>query len=230
MSDAATPPVVWEAVRRVMADIGKVGVGKTGHNVQQGYNFRGIDAFVDALNPVLAQHGVVLLPNAGEPRITEHPTSKGGTQFMCVLRVEWTIVGPAGDTLSAVTVGQALDSSDKAANKAMSAAYKYALSQVFCVPNIGWAEQDTENPTVERQEPTQPAPDPLYAARQRAARMSLNVQPRRGEETQGDRLNWLRPQLEKAGYTDTVDGWLALAADYERQANAAAAPDRSSYV
>ena len=141
-------PTVQEAVRRVMTDIGHVGVGKGGYNQQQNYRFRGIDDFVQALSPILSRHGVILLPVAGEPTITQHPTSKGGTQFMCVVRVEWTIVGPRGDTLAAATIGQALDTSDKASNKAMSAAFKYALGQVFSIPNIGWAEQDFESPQV----------------------------------------------------------------------------------
>jgi len=140
------PPAVQEAVRRVMEDIGKVGVGKNGRNEKQNYAFRGIDDFVNSLSPILAKHGVILLPKVGVPEVTQHATSGGGKQFMVVVRVKWSIIGPAGDRMTAVTLGQALDTSDKAANKAMSAAYKYALGQVFAVPNIGWAEGDNDHP------------------------------------------------------------------------------------
>jgi hypothetical protein len=92
-------------------------------------------------------------------------------------------------------------------------------------------------PTRQQQEETPIPPatvsasDRLLAAWQRAAVASLNVQPRRGEETQQDRIDWLRPQLLARGYADTVDGWLALADDYERdQRRDEPAPDRSSYV
>lgn len=139
-------PPVQEAVRRVMTDIGHIGVGKEGVNEQQRYRFRGIDQFVDSLSPILSRHGVILLPNAESPVITEHSTSAGKAQFMCVLTVHWTIVGPRGDTLEATTIGQALDTSDKSANKAMSASFKYLLAQVFAVPNIGWSEQDVDSP------------------------------------------------------------------------------------
>jgi len=139
-------PAVQEAVRRVMHDIGRIGVGKEGVNEQQRYRFRGIDQFVDSLSPILSRHGVILLPDAEPPVITEHSTSAGKAQFMCVLTVHWTIVGPRGDILSATTIGQALDTSDKSANKAMSAAFKYLLAQVFAVPNIGWSEQDETSP------------------------------------------------------------------------------------
>ncbi len=40
-----------------------------------------------------------------------------------------------------------MDSGDKSANKAMSAAYKYALMQVFCIPTD--EPKDTENETHE---------------------------------------------------------------------------------
>jgi hypothetical protein len=42
-------------------------------------------------------------------------------------------------------IGEAMDSGDKSANKAMSAAQKYALLQVFCIPTE--EPKDTENET-----------------------------------------------------------------------------------
>ena len=160
-SDAAP---VQEAVRRVMYDIGQIGVGKGGLNEQQHYRFRGVDQFVDSLSPILARHGVILLPNAEDPVVTEHPTARGGTQFMVIMGVSWQIVGPRGDVLHARTIGQAMDASDKASNKAMSAAFKYALAQVFAIPNAGWTEGDADNPTVDTapgfNRNSQPRPEP----------------------------------------------------------------------
>ena len=45
------------------------------------------------------------------------------------------------------TFGEAMDSGDKATNKAMSAAYKYAAMQAFSIPTEG--DNDTENHTHE---------------------------------------------------------------------------------
>jgi hypothetical protein len=44
-------------------------------------------------------------------------------------------------------VGEAMDSGDKATNKAMSAAFKYACMEVFCIPTEGTpdADQDTHD-------------------------------------------------------------------------------------
>jgi hypothetical protein len=152
------PPPVQEAVRRIIYDIGHVGVGKTNQNREQGYNFRGIDDFVQKLSPLLAKHGAVILPRVTRHKITDFQTTRrdgsmGALQQQAVLTVEWSVVGPAGDSLTAATVGQARDSADKASNKAMSAAFKYLLAQVFMVPNIGWDEQDFDSPEVSARAP-----------------------------------------------------------------------------
>ena len=48
-----------------------------------------------------------------------------------------------GTKHTASTFGEAMDSSDKATNKAMSAAYKYAAFMTFCIPVEG--DNDSEN-------------------------------------------------------------------------------------
>lgn len=148
IDDNPGKPTVHEAIAAVIRDIGRVGIGKTQDNVQQRYKFRGIDQFVDALSPILAKHGVITSPQVRNFTHEVHPTSSGGRQIMVILLVDWKIYGPRGDSISATTIGQAFDSGDKAANKAMSAAFKYLLGQLFVVPNIGWSEQDFDSPTV----------------------------------------------------------------------------------
>jgi hypothetical protein len=44
------------------------------------------------------------------------------------------------------TYGEAMDSGDKATNKAMSAAYKYAAFQAFCIPTEGDNDADATTP------------------------------------------------------------------------------------
>lgn len=153
-------PSVQEVVARVMHDIGQIGVGKGDYNRQQNYYFRGIDAFVQALSPILSRHGVICVPRVTDHLHEVHPTSSGGRQIMVFLTVAWRIYGPRGDFIEAITVGQAFDSGDKAANKAMSAAFKYLLGQVFAVPNIGWSEQDADSPSIgdRYEQPAQQSP------------------------------------------------------------------------
>jgi hypothetical protein len=62
--------------------------------------------------------------------------------------MEFALVsGEDGSSHVISTIGEAMDSGDKATNKAMSAAYKYALMQAFCIPTEG--DNDSENQTHE---------------------------------------------------------------------------------
>ena len=55
------------------------------------------------------------------------------------------------------TYGEAMDSADKATNKAMSAAYKYAAIQAFCIPTEGDNDADaTTHDVAPRQQHSQP--------------------------------------------------------------------------
>jgi hypothetical protein len=51
-----------------------------------------------------------------------------------------------GSTTLAQMFGEAMDSGDKATNKAMSAAYKYMAMQVFCIPTEGDNDADAHAP------------------------------------------------------------------------------------
>lgn len=46
------------------------------------------------------------------------------------------------------TFGEAMDSADKATNKAMSAAYKYAAFQAFAIPTEGDNDADAQTPQI----------------------------------------------------------------------------------
>jgi hypothetical protein len=140
-------PSVQEAVSRVIRDVGHRGVGKTGVNTDQGYSFRGIDDIVDTLSPILARHQLVIVPRVRSVDHDKRTSSTGRVNMFTTMIVDWLIVGPRGDELSATTVGLGADVSDKSANKAMTAAYKYLLSELFCIPNAGWDEGDLTTPS-----------------------------------------------------------------------------------
>ena len=122
---------VHQAVAAIIGELG--GVPKGGHNNDQNYDFRGIDDVLKALHPLLAKHGVVIAPQVTERQYEEHTSKSGTAGHVAHLRVEFTVYGPMGDTLRVSTWGEGLDYSDKAAQKAMTAAYKYALMQLFAV-------------------------------------------------------------------------------------------------
>jgi hypothetical protein len=137
-------PKVYGAIAKVMADIGKGGISKGRENKQQGYNFRGIDDVYNALSGHLSAAGLCILPRVMKREVTERTTKNGGALFYVVLDVEFDLVcAEDGSRHTVSTVGEAMDSGDKATNKAMSAAYKYACMEVFCIPTEGDNDADS---------------------------------------------------------------------------------------
>jgi hypothetical protein len=142
MNQEATPQV-YTAIAAVTKALSKEGIGKDRKNQTQGYAFRGIDDVYNALAPFLAEAGLCILPKITERTCTERETQKGGTLFNVVVRAEFDFVSAKdGTSHQVVTYGEAMDSADKATNKAMSAAYKYAAMQAFCIPTEGDNDAD----------------------------------------------------------------------------------------
>ena len=140
---------VYAAINAVQADLSKVGISKDSRNSQgSGYNFRGIDAVYNAIAPLLSKHGLCILPRFISRSITERLSQKGGALFYVVVEAEFDFVSAKdGSKHTIKTFGEAMDSGDKATNKAMSAAYKYAAFQAFSIPTEG--DNDADNHTYE---------------------------------------------------------------------------------
>jgi ERF superfamily protein len=138
---------VYECIAAVSDEIAKTGISKDRKNQQQGYSFRGIDDVYNALAPMLAKHKLVILPRILSRSVTERETQKGGVLFNVVVEAEFDFVSARdGSKHTARTYGEAMDSADKATNKAMSAAYKYAAFQSFCIPTEGENDADATTP------------------------------------------------------------------------------------
>lgn len=141
---------VYEAISKVMLSISKEGISKSRVNEGQGYKFRGIDDVYNAMAPILAEHKLCVLPKVTDRQVTERINKHGTALFYVTVHMDFTLVsGEDGSSHVISTIGEAMDSGDKATNKAMSAAYKYALMQAFCIPTEG--DNDSENQTHEVQ-------------------------------------------------------------------------------
>lgn len=144
---------IFEAINKTMEDVGAI--GKTSKNQQQGFMFRGIDAVMNALNPAMIKNGIFVVPQVLEQTREERQTAKGGTLIYSVCRIKYTFYAQDGSSVEAVVVGEGMDSGDKATNKAMSIAFKYACFQVFCIPTEEMKDPDEEchevKPKVEKQ-------------------------------------------------------------------------------
>jgi len=126
---AATKPTVHEALTAVTDEL--PGIGK-GAKSPEGYSYRGIEAVTQQLQPLLSKHGIVIVPRAEIVNVVASPAMKDGWQDV-YMRVEWTIYGPDGSHIEAVTNGIGRDRSDKGSNKAQTQAFKYLVLHLFCI-------------------------------------------------------------------------------------------------
>lgn len=141
---------VYKAIAAVMAEMAKHGIAKDRRNTQgSGYNFRGIDDVYNALAPLLAANGLVILPRMISRQCEERQSKNGGNLFYVTVEAEFDLVSADDGSKHTIrTFGEAMDSGDKATNKAMSAAYKYAAFQAFCIPTEGDNDADAHTHVV----------------------------------------------------------------------------------
>lgn len=137
------PKNVYQLISAVSAEMAKVGISKDQFNPSQRYKFRGIDDVYNALAPILSSVGLVILPRCKNRTVVEREGKSGGAIFYTVVEVEYDFISIHDQSkFTVVMYGEAMDTSDKATNKALSAAYKYACFQTFCIPTEG--ENDSE--------------------------------------------------------------------------------------
>jgi hypothetical protein len=136
---------VYKSIAAVTRALGKEGIAKSRNNQGQGYKFRGIDDIYNALNSELAQAELCIIPRIIEREVVERESARGGALFYVTIKAEYDIVAAAdGSCHTASAYGEAMDSGDKATNKAMSAAYKYMAMQLFCIPTEGDNDADSQ--------------------------------------------------------------------------------------
>ena len=136
---------VYESIRAVTLALSSHGIQKTGENKQQGYKFRGIDSVLNALSGPLCDANLTILPRVTERTVVERETKSGGALFNVTVKVEFDFVNTEdGSAHTVVTYGEAMDSADKATNKALSAAYKYMALLAFCVPTESSPDNDAD--------------------------------------------------------------------------------------
>jgi hypothetical protein len=147
MTDTPKAPAVLTAIHAISAALAKVGIGKDSFNKEQRFAFRGIDAVMNALAPLLVEHRLVIVPQFFDRVLHEKTTKAGGLMFNVTVRGEFHFVSvDDGTEIVAKTVGEGQDTADKATNKAMAVAYKYAVFQTFCIPLEASDDPDAGSP------------------------------------------------------------------------------------
>ena len=85
----------------------------------------------------------------------ERSSKAGAALFYVTVEVEFDFVSAEdGSKHTVKTFGEAMDSGDKATNKAMSAAYKYAAFQAFSIPTESDNDADASTHVVQSTEST----------------------------------------------------------------------------
>lgn len=144
---------IHEALNSVMLDVS--GVAKRERNQAQGFNFRGIDAVVNAVGPAFRAHGVIAVPEVIKAETSSVPLNSGKSATRVSLIVLYRFYGQTGDFIEATVAAEAFDSGDKATAKAMSVAFRTALLQVLALPTD---ERDPDHDIYEAVTITKPDP------------------------------------------------------------------------
>jgi len=146
---------IYELIGKAMQTVGAI--GKDSRNAQQGFAYRGIDAVMNALNPVMAKLGLFIVPEVLEQTREERVNSKGTTLLYSILKIKYTMYAPDGSNVSCVVIGEGMDTGDKASNKAMSIGLKYACFQLLMIPTEEMVDPDAETHEVAPKKPAKAA-------------------------------------------------------------------------
>ena len=149
---------IYQSIAAIMTE--GYAIRKDKKNPQQGFSYRGIDDVMNVFQPLMAKHGVFVVPEVLEASREDRQTAKGTSLIYSVLTIRYTFYAADGTSVSAVVIGEGMDSGDKASNKALSAGMKYALFQTFCVPTEELVDPDSETPPETRKKAPAPKPEP----------------------------------------------------------------------
>lgn len=143
---------IYESITAIMGE--GYAITKDKKNQQQGFKYRGIDDVMNTFFPLLSKHKVFCVPEVLECTREERQTNKGGNLIYSILKTKYTFYAEDGSSVSAVVIGEGMDSGDKASNKALAIGMKYAMFQVFCIPTEEMIDPDatTPEPSVPKRE------------------------------------------------------------------------------
>jgi hypothetical protein len=148
---------IQKALLGAMRDVCKIGIGKTSKASAGGanYNYRGIDAAMNEMSPILVNNGITVTPKYTELSVTERPRGDpkdGKFSRIATLKGTFQFTAEDGSSVTAEAYGESIDTGDKAIIKAQTVAFRTVLFQQFIVPLMS---MDSE--LHQEDEPTPPA-------------------------------------------------------------------------
>lgn len=132
VAEQPTSGKIYQAIPAMIAECEHI--AKDRKNQQQGFSYRGIDDVYRVVHPLLAKHRVFSCSSILDDQRDEKPSKSGGTLLYARIKMRYRFFADDGSYVDTEVIGEGMDSGDKASNKAMSIAYKYALFQLLCIP------------------------------------------------------------------------------------------------
>ena len=144
---------IYSKLLLIQKDLSQIGLAKDSRNDFQKYSYRGIDALLNTLSPLLCKHGVIIVPQITNRIEQATTTAKGAVNIHVSLAVTYQLrCAETGEFAEVHAMGEGVDSLDKATNKAMTSCYKYAMIQLFAIPLVGQDDPDSVHGANERVE------------------------------------------------------------------------------
>ncbi len=154
---------IHEAIKSAMRDIAKTGISKLQKNKDQNYYFRGVEAAMNEMSPILIRAGITIVPTYSELSITPSESKSGTKLRFATVKGSFRFEADDGSFVVAEFYGEGMDTSDKAISKAQSVAYRTALFETFVVPFMA-IDPEVDGDGVINEPPSQ-----LLAAARKAA-------------------------------------------------------------
>ncbi len=149
------PAAIAAAIVAVMAEIPRL--NKTETNTHGNYSFAGIDAFLDAVRPLCAKHGLIIIQDE------DSFTSADGWLTM---RFAFTLAHSSGETWAVRPIRTALVNG-KMGSQALGAAQSYALKMfmrsLFQISTGEKGQDIDEHPASNLPTATNPKPETTFA-------------------------------------------------------------------
>jgi hypothetical protein len=145
MKPDGSPGQILTLWPKVMAAVGKVEKSRSGAGIT--YKFRSIEDVVLKLQPALIELGLSCTVAVDELEHERIPTKTGGTIGLARLKLRLRFIAPDGTWIEQESYGEAMDTSDKATNKAETAAVKNCLLHGLQIPTGDHKrDPDTQRP------------------------------------------------------------------------------------
>ncbi len=176
-------PLIYERLAAIMADV--PAIGKNSQNQEQRYRFRGIDDVYNYLHPLFVRYQVFTTSEILNKN-REVWTNKNGTIMIeYSLQVQYRFTAIDGSFVETQAMGQAMDSSDKASNKAMSMAHKAAMLQIFMIPTLDIEDADATSPEPQAHATSQ-QPAPQYTQQHSQQAPPTHYEPKPAAQAQNN--------------------------------------------